>query len=179
MPRLVQTQQPGLLYLLTSKDGGIGPNSLADEMNASVDALPFLGQNFRARGFRSLTQANINAGISATPRVFSLANATVPLTVPDNQIWRVLGVSFLVSRVTGTPNAKAGWQFGNINDAAFIFPENSSTGSLAAGESGATGFLCDFLATPGSCPILHFEEWSNGVIDASAECHVIFERLSI
>ena len=184
MPRLVQSPAFGLLSLLTTKDGGIGPNALLDEYRATVDASSRIGFGFRRHLQVSLAVANINAALGGVPGWLRLNAQALAIAagfrVPSNEQYRVLAVGATALTVTGSIAIQTGWDFtgnGGANDPMPLV-ENVTTGG-AVGVFRGSGLVCDFLAGPGQGPAVLFPVWSIGVNDADLVCHCEIERYTI
>lgn len=185
MPRLIQTPPVGLLSALTSKDGGIGPSALLDEVRGGVDLLPFYGLNFRRSRQRTLTKATIN-GSTTGPEGWNyfglLAGPTAAdLTVPDGQLWHVLGLSIHVENVVGTVTVQAG--FAPKDFATGIssegFPVGQSTGAVAAGTKGVSGGPMDFWALPGATVAFFIRDWLLATNDCDVFGNIDYEVFSL
>lgn len=184
MPRLVQSPAFGLLSLLTSKDGGIGPNALSDEYQAGVDAGPLIGFGFRRHLAVSLVAANINAALGGAAGWLRLNAQVLAIAagfrVPSNELYRVIAFGFTTTTVTGSISASAGWDFtgnGGATDPTPLTEANTTGG--AVGVIRAQGVQCGFYAGPGQGPAILFPTWGIGVNDADVVAHLEVERFTI
>jgi len=185
VPRLVQSPAFGLLSLLTSKDGGIGPNSLSDEMQAGVDAGPMLGFGFRRHLFVSLVVANINAALGGAPGWLRLNSQALAIAagfrVPSNEMYRVLAFGATSLTVTGSIAIQIGWDFtgnGGAQDPTPLTEQTTNGG--AVGVYRAQGVQADFLAGPGQGPAILFPSWALAANDADLPgIHLEIERYTI
>lgn len=185
MPRLVQSPAFGLLSLFTCKDGGIGPNSLADEYRATVEAQPLLGYGFRRHLSLSLVVANINAAVGGAPGWLRLNAQALAIAagfrIPDNELYRVIAFGATSLTVTGSVAMQLGWDFtgnGGAQDPTPLQSTNNTAG--AVGVMRATGVQCDFWAGPGQGPAILFPNWGIGVNDADLPgIHLEIERYTI
>lgn len=191
MPKPIQSQAAGLLGVLTSKDGGIGPAAAEDNLRLNYRTNDFYGLNFRQNLFRSQTAAQldnavtgwIGAGGAFTRQGwFPTMSVTGPqpptdVFVPEGEIWRVLGVTFKFNRDVGTfDSLAAGWAHGMFPSHRFATIYCGGSGTVAANESGTAGGLCDFLALPGSSPAFFTPSWTLATQAFDLEVFVIYER---
>jgi hypothetical protein len=175
MPRLIQTPPVGLLSALTSKDGGVGPNALLDEVQGGVDLMPFYLLNFRRSRTRTLTKATINGSTTGPEgwNYFSLlaGPTAADLTVPANQLWHLLSVSLHLATVVGSVNVQAAFttRDPNLGSAGYGFPIGNSTGAVAAGTTGISGGPVDMWVGPGSTAAFFIRDW----LLATNDCDVL------
>ena len=185
MPRLVQSPAFGLLSLLTTKDGGIGPNALLDEYRATIDARPLLGFGFRRHLQVALVVANINAALAGVPGWLRLNAQALAIAagfrVPANELYRVISFGVTSLTVTGNISFQLGWDFtgnGGVQDPTPM-TENVTNGA-GAGIYRAQGVADpDFWAGPGQGPAVLFPIWAVGVNDADIWAHLEVERYTI
>lgn len=184
MPRLVQSPAFGLLSLFTCKDGGIGPNALADEYQAGVDAGPLLGFGFRRHLAVSLVAANINAALGGAAGWLRLNAQVLAIAagfrVPSNELYRVLAFGVTTTTVTGSIAVMMGWDFTGNGGATDPTPMQDTTGTAgAAGVVRGSGVQSDFWAGPGQGPAVLFPTWGIGVNDCDLIAHLEIERFTI
>lgn len=179
MPRLIQVAPIGLLSTLVSKDGGIGPNALLDEVRPSIDLQAYYGLNVRRNRFFAFSKAVIDAGGGEGWNYANVLSASSQLTVPDGQIWRILGFNLHVTNVLGTVNVQAGWCMGDptISGAEGI-SIGSATGAVTVNTRGVSGgFVTDQIwALPGSQACFFIRDWLLATNDCDVNCTLAFER---
>lgn len=194
MPRLIQSQARGLLSLLTSKDGGIGPGTLEDSLRATVDTSDFYLLNGRTTTFNAQTAAQADAAPSGWiaaggaldngwracyPGDGNLAAGVPAIAVPEGELWRVKSVTIQVDRVTGgSGQVFAGWAHGMFPNFRYSQIGNAST-TFVANQATTCGGQCDFLALPGSCAAFFNITWDLGVNDYDFQVYVVYERLPL
>lgn len=194
MPKLIQSQARGLLSLLTSKDGGLGPAGLEDNLRAVVDIEKYYELNGRRRFFRGQTAAQLDASpagwvagggavdyrgwIACRAADGSDTSLTNNLIVPEGEIWHVRAVSVKAQRVTGTGAIEAGWAHGMFPQYAFgqlgIYSQ-----VVTAPLSQQAGQMCDFLAMPGTCPAFFTPRWQLAANDFNVDVYVLADVLPL
>lgn len=185
----IQSQAAGLLGLLTSKFGGIGPPGMEDHLRTTLDLRDFYGVPVRQVLFRSQTAAqldNANGWIAGGGAVTggwfacqSIAAPAVPpdIVVPSNELWRVLNLTMFFERTTGSGGAlAAGWVHGAFPADSVWAQLAEGTGTVAAGFRGTSGTNSDFLALPGSGPAFFMPQWDLGVLDFDLQVNLTYER---
>lgn len=193
MPKLIQSQARGLLALLTSKDGGLGPAGMEDNLRITVDAEKYYSLNGRRQLSVGQTAAQMDAApagwiaaggalsnqgwYAAVPADGSVV-ANVDMRVPEGELWRVIGVTIKETRITGTSSCVAGWAHGSFPSWSFVQIGQYSS-SVAPPLTAVAGSNCDFLALPGSAPAFFFPNWDLGVLDANLNIYVVYEQLPL
>lgn len=192
MPKLIQSQARGLLSLLTSKDGGLGPAAMEDNLRITLDAASLYGLNGRATRFVSQSEAQIDAapagwvaggGALTNQGWFACVPAdgttgTTDMRVPEGELWRVLGITLKANRVNGSVVLAAGWAHGMYPNWVFTQLGNVSAAVLA-GQAQSAGKDVDFIAIPGSAPAFYCNSWDLGVFDFSLDVHLVYERVPL
>lgn len=185
MPRLIQTVPVALLSTLTSKDGGIGPSALLDEVRGVVDLQNYYGANFRRTRILQKTAAQLAAAGVATGGWYQTATlfgaSLANLTVIDGQLWRVRALMLQIIGVTGAVRGTAGWCW---KDPAFGAGSFGTPLGLAAPATSATtkhtsGGQCDIWALPTSCFAFHLDQFALGVNDCDLDMEVEYELYTL
>jgi hypothetical protein len=183
VPRLIQTQPLALLSLLTSKDGGIGPSALADDVSGTIELLPFYGQQFRRHRLLTLSAAQLDGAGAAPGWWLSLLFGTGPgnLVVPEGQVWRILGLSATITTLNGTVQAQMGWSYKDPFSGlqAQPIPVGVGSGAIAAGLAGTSGGPCEIWAQPTACAAVLFRDFALGVNDCNLGLNVVYEVFEI
>lgn len=193
MPRLIQTQATGLLSLLTSKDGGVGPPAMEDFLRLTLDTYDFYGLAGRVSVGRGQTAAQLDAAVTGwigaggalttgwipTVNVTGPPSAPPDVFVPAGELWRVLSVTIQAIRVTGTISVAAGWAHNMFPNFRFMQLTELSASVATAGFSTSAGTDCDFIALPGSAPAFFVPSWDLGVTDFNVNVWVVYERMPI
>lgn len=187
MPKLIQSQARGLLSLLTSKDGGLGPPAMEDNLRAVLETRDFYGLNGRGGINFGQTVANLDAatgwiagggaGVIGWRPCFGTAGNN-DLRVPQGELWRVLSVQFRATRVNGSVVLAAGWAHGE-SPTWYFGAVGPTAAAVLAAQSQTAGGPCDFIAMPGSAPAFHFNQWLVGTFDFDLEVFVLYERVPL
>lgn len=197
MPKLIQSQARGVLSLLTSKDGGLGPAAMEDNLRLTLEMLPFYGLNGRQVLFRGQTAAQLDnaatgwlASGGATVRGwFACMNQVGPplpppagndIIVPEGELWRVLNVTMHFNRTVGSGGSlAAGWAHGLFP--AFRFAQNSGqvSGTVGAGFHGTAGGDCDFIALPGTTPAFFVPQFTLATLAFDLNVYLTYERIPL
>jgi hypothetical protein len=182
MPRLIQTAPIALLSTLTSKDGGIGPAALLDEVRGIVDLLPYYGLNFRRSRFVFYTKAQINAGGGEGWNYTALIGGAgaANLVVPDGQVWRIFGMNVNTLNNLGTTQVQAAWTMKDPNlGGSEGIPIGQCSQSAAANTRVVSGGECNLWALPGACASFHIRDWLLATNDFDVQLGVDYEVYSV
>jgi hypothetical protein len=178
VPRLIQTAPIALLSALTSKDGGIGPAALLDEVRGVVDLLPFYGLNFRRSRFLSLSKASINAGGGEGWNYTSVISGAgaANMQVPDGQVWHIFGMNVNTSNNLGTISIQAAWCMKDPNlGGSEGIPIGPCSQSAAAATRVVSGGECNLWALPGATAAFHIRDWLLATNDCDVQLGVDYE----
>lgn len=188
MPRLIQTAPVGLLSALTSKDGGIGPAALLDDVRGSVDLLQFYGLNFRRSRILEKTAAEMNAAgvvVGGWRSTSIFGTGPTNLVVPDGQLWHVLGVQLELDGINGAVRGAAGINFklpvvvGGANNGVQIGPFSAATTGGANPNKVTAGGLCDIWVLPGGAVAFFLDQFAIGLNDADFKIGIDYELFAL
>ncbi len=166
MPLLIQRSPVGLLGILDSKQSGMAPAALLDEVRAIYDVGSLYSNRVRRSRSSSILVANNVLGVNVSDPV-----ASDHMYVRDGEIWLVWAIAAQLSTVSGTCNGTAGFVAGG----QFYMCGTVTTGAPATFAGADGGLLNGLILNPGDTPAFFFRNYAVGVTECDIQLTVLFD----